>query len=83
MSEDKKVIVFSTNWCAYCKQVKAYLASKDVAYVEQNIESDEAANREYLQYAGGQFRGVPLTVIGDEVLLGFDRHSIDEALARR
>ena len=81
MSDDaKKVIVYSTNWCAYCKMAKKYLTDKDVAVEEKNIEEDPEAHKELMDKIGGQFRGVPVIDINGVILYGFDRAKIDAAL---
>ena len=77
---DRKAIVYSTNWCAYCKMAKQYLESKGVAYVEKNIEEDENAHKELMDKIGGNFRGVPVLDVFGEVILGFDRPKIDAAI---
>ena len=79
-SDDKKVIVYSTNWCAYCKMAKQYLAGKEVAVDEKNIEEDPEAHKELMDKIGGNFRGVPVIDIAGTIVLGFDRAKIDAAL---
>ena len=76
----KKVIVYSTNWCAYCKMAKQYLTSKGVGVEEKNIEDDLEAHKELMDKIGGQFRGVPVIDINGTIILGFDRAKIDEAI---
>lgn len=80
MDETKKAIIYSTNWCAYCKMAKQYLDSKNVAAEEKNIEEDLEAHDELMQKVGGNFRGVPVLDIGGTIILGFDRAKIDAAL---
>jgi len=76
----KKVIVYSTNWCAYCKMAKQYLASKDAVVEEKNIEEDEEFHKELMDKIGGNFRGVPVIDIAGTIIYGFDRSKIDAAL---
>ena len=80
MSESKKVIVYSTNWCAYCKTAKQYLTSKNVEWVEKNIEEDAGAHKELMEKLGGNYRGVPVIDVYGTIVLGFDRAKIDAAL---
>ncbi len=79
-NDDKKVIVYSTNWCAYCKMAKQYLGSKNVVVDEKNIEEDPEAHKELMDKIGGNFRGVPVIDIAGTIVLGFDRAKIDAAL---
>ena len=77
---NKKVIVYSTNWCPYCTQAKKYLSGKDVEVVEKNIEEDDGAREELLGKINGKFSGVPVLDIDGKILEGFNRKQIDLAL---
>ena len=79
-NDDKKNIVYSTNWCAYCKMAKQYLGGKNVVVDEKNIEEDPEAHKELMDKIGGNFRGVPVIDIAGTIVLGFDRAKIDAAL---
>lgn len=57
---------------------KAYLAGRQIAFREINIEQDPAAAM-YIMHKTGQ-AGVPVIEIGQKVILGFDRQAIDRAL---
>ncbi len=74
------VVVYTTTTCPYCASVKQYLSSRGVAYTERNVERDGAAAAEMVRLSGQQ--GVPVTRIDDEIIIGFDRPRLDEALAR-
>ena len=81
MSEEKSpVIIYSTNWCAYCKMARQYMDSKRVPVIEKNIEEDPAAHDELMKKIGGNFRGVPVIDIAGSIILGFDRPTIDQQL---
>lgn len=77
---DKKIIIYSTTWCGYCKMVKKYLTDKGYNFEEKDIEASTAARDELLGKIDGQFQGVPVTDIGGKMVLGFNRPAIDEAL---
>lgn len=80
-TDTEPVIIYSTTWCGYCKMLKQYLTDKKVAWVEKDIEKDAEAHAELMGKIGGDFRGVPVTDVKGQIVLGFDRHSIDAALA--
>lgn len=83
MSEDKPtVIIYSTNWCAYCKMARQYMTGLDVPVEEKNIEEDEDAHKELMDKIGGNFRGVPVIDINGDIILGFDRARIDDSLKK-
>lgn len=76
------VIIYSTTWCGYCKMLKKYLSDKNVAWVEKDIENDASAHEELMRKIDGNFRGVPVSDVNGTIVLGFDRPSIDAALAK-
>lgn len=83
MSEDKPtVIIYSTNWCAYCKMARQYMTGLDVPVEEKNIEEDKDAHKELMDKIGGNFRGVPVIDINGDIILGFDRAKIDDSLKK-
>lgn len=82
-SNDAKVIIYSTTWCAFCKTEKQYLDKLGVAFVEKDVEEDKEAYEELMAKNGGAFQGVPVTDIAGELVLGFDRRKIDDLLRQK
>jgi len=72
------VTMFSTSWCPHCKRAKAYFAQKGVGYREVDIEASESGRREFEQYGGS---GVPLIIVGERRMRGFDPGAMDQLLA--
>ena len=58
--------------------VKVYLSRKGVPFTEYNVSTDRDALK---RLVGMGYRTTPVTVIGDERLIGYSPSSIDEALA--
>lgn len=77
---DPKVIIYSTTWCAFCKTEEQYLERLGVKYIKKDVEEDKEAYEELMEKIGGNFQGVPVTDIDGEIVLGFNRPKIDEAL---
>lgn len=77
MSEN--VLVYSTPTCPFCDKVKQYLESKGVDYKEVDLTQDMEARDEFLRKG---HRGVPVTVVGEEEIVGFDTAKLDEALEK-
>jgi glutaredoxin len=77
-----KITIYSTATCGYCKMLKGYLMSKDIAFDDKRADTDPALAQELLEKSGQL--GVPFTIIendgGEQKILGFDRHRIDHAL---
>lgn len=74
----QNVVVYTTPTCTYCRQAKAYFNEKGVPFVEKDVSADRVAAIEMIRRSGQQ--GVPVIVIGDETIVGFDRRRIDRAL---
>jgi glutaredoxin len=59
--------------------VKAWLSQAEVAFVVRNVDDDLSAYEELM--ARG-FRTVPVTVIGDEAVTGYQPDALAAALSR-
>ena len=55
-----------------------YLSQKGVAYTEKNVSHDQEAVQELMKMG---LRSLPVLVIGEERLSGFNPTAIDAALA--
>ncbi|SDZ73586.1 Glutaredoxin-like protein, YruB-family [Selenomonas ruminantium] len=73
------VKVYSINNCPWCDKAKKYLQSRQVEYVECNIEMDEAALAECKALTNDEVVPV-ITADGKEYVLGFDKAKIDALL---
>ncbi len=76
---DKKVVVYSTPTCPYCKRAKEYLSRKGIAYTDINVAADKDKAKEMIQKSGQM--GVPVITIDGEVVLGFNQAMLDKLLA--
>lgn len=75
-----QVTVYTTPSCPYCRYVKQFLNSKGVPFVEKDVASDQKAAMEMVRKSGQQ--GVPVTVIEDEVIVGFNQPALNRAVTR-
>lgn len=73
----KDITVYTSTTCSFCHMVKDYLDSKGLKYTEKNIAEDKEARMEMMKMG---FTGVPVVIIGDEKILGYDKAKIDAAL---
>jgi len=74
----KKVTVYSTPWCAYCKMAKKFFEANKIAYEEHDVASDAQRRDEMIQKTGQM--GVPVIDIGGKIVIGFDQPRIKELL---
>lgn len=71
-----KVTVYSTPYCQYCRMAKAFLDKHGVPYESIDVGEDQAAAQKMIELSGQ--RGVPVIVIDDEVIVGFDSQRLNE-----
>ena len=76
--EDKKVVVYSTPTCHFCHMAKDYFNEKGVEYVEHDVATDLEKRQEMVEKSGQM--GVPVILVGEELLVGFDKGRINELL---
>jgi len=74
----KKVVVYSTPACPFCMRTKQFLDDNGVAYENYDVASDHAKAEEMVAKSGQM--GVPVIDIEGEIIIGFDRDRISEAL---
>ena len=72
-------VLYSATWCVYCKQAKAYLASKGVAYSELDIDTP-AGMASFAQVGGG--KGVPLLMAGGQKVNGYSTQAYDALFSK-
>ncbi|WP_214019749.1 Uxx-star family glutaredoxin-like (seleno)protein [Methanoculleus sp.] len=70
------VKVYTTENCPYCRMVRAFFRKHGVEYEAVDVGKDHEAAREMIRLSGQ--RGVPVTVFGDEVIVGFDAKRLRE-----
>jgi glutaredoxin 3 len=80
MSEGKKAKVYSTPTCPYCTMAKAFLEEKGVEYEDIDVSKDPEAARQITEKSGQM--GVPQIVIGEKIIVGFDKEGIEKALIK-
>lgn len=74
----KTVTIYSTPTCHFCQMAKEFFAEKGIQYTNYDVASDAAKRAEMISMTGQL--GVPVIVIGGEVLIGFNRAKVAEKL---
>lgn len=80
MSAAPQITIYRTSWCAFCHTEMQWLDKLGIPYVAKDIEEDKAAYDELMGKIEGEFRGVPVTDIAGDIVLGFDRPKIQDAI---
>ena len=71
------VTLYVTPWCAPCKRARAHLAQKGVDFREVDVEASEENGTEFREFGG---KAVPLILVGEQRMRGFDAGSLDKML---
>jgi glutaredoxin-like YruB-family protein len=74
----KSVSVYSTPSCSWCNRIKTYFKEKNIKFRDIDVSKDQKAAEEMVKRSGQQ--GVPQTLIGGQVVVGFDKAKIDNLL---
>ncbi len=75
----KKVTIYSTPTCPYCKRAKDYLTQKGIVFTDYNVAEDREKTKEMIEKS--KQMGVPVIVIGDDVVVGFNQAKLDSLLS--
>ncbi|WP_028468676.1 glutaredoxin family protein [Neptunomonas japonica] len=70
---EETAVLYSTQWCPFCKKARELFDEKGISYFEYDIENSEEGNAQYKRLGGG---GVPIILINGEVLKGFNRSTV-------
>ena len=71
--------MYGAAWCGYCAQTRQYCAANGIRYTEHDIETSEEGRRGYEALG---VRGIPVVVIDDTVVQGFNPQHMDALFAR-
>lgn len=74
----KSVKVYSTPTCPWCIRVKQFLSENNIPFENYDVSADQAKAEEMIQKSGQM--GVPVLDIEGEIILGFDKEKIKQAL---
>jgi glutaredoxin len=72
------VIMLGAWWCPYCAQARQHFHNNNISYCEYDMERTEEGKKLYREAGSG---GIPILLIGQYTLSGFDPNSIKRALA--
>lgn len=78
MKQQPTVIVFSTPTCSWCRAVKQHFKKHQIRFKEIDISRDESAARDMVRRTGQ--RGVPVTLINNRPIVGFNKSEINRML---
>jgi len=74
----KKVTVYSTPTCPYCVRAKQFLKENNIEFEDIDVSTDDVKAQEMMSKSGQM--GVPVLDIDGQIIVGFERGKIKEAL---
>lgn len=72
-----RVVLYSTEWCGYCKQIRRFLDQKGIPYQAFDIEKDAPARKAYEALGGG---GIPFVAVNGTLIREYNPDAIMAAL---
>ncbi|WP_348738789.1 glutaredoxin family protein [Pseudomonas rhodesiae] len=72
-----RVVLYTTEWCGYCKQIRRFLDQKGIPYQQFDIEKDAQARKAYEALGGG---GIPFVDVNGTLIRDFLPEQIMAAL---
>ncbi len=73
------VTIYTTPSCVYCKMAKEFFKENKIEYSEKDIAEDDSAKEEMVERTGQM--GVPVIMVDDESVIGFDKERLSELLS--
>jgi glutaredoxin len=73
------VVLYSAEWCGYCKKVRKLLNDNAIAFIEYDIEKSEEGLKQYIELG---VRVLPATSVYGEAVAGYNPEKILD-LAKR
>lgn len=78
---NKRVVMYSTAWCPYCKKARNYFRKTGIRFVEYDVEKLPNRMREFKKLGG---TGYPLILIGkNQQMQGFSVSGFDRRYNRQ
>ena len=72
------VILYGTTWCGYCAAARQFFDANGIQYTEYDTEKTTEGYEGHKKLGGG---GVPLIVVGGDVMHGFNEGGLRQVLA--
>lgn len=77
-SVNMNITTYTTPTCPFCKQLRAFLNGQNIEYTNHDVSADTTKAEEMIHKSGQM--GVPVIIIDEEIVVGFDKTKIEELL---
>jgi len=78
----KPVTMFVTSWCPVCRGLEQELSKRGVNYITVDVEKNRDAALYYAKVTQGKTNAVPVTVVGPDVVRGYNAAAIARSYAQ-
>ncbi len=75
-----KVVMYTAAWCGICKKAKKHFQKNGIDYVTYDVEKSRSGKRDYKLLKA---RSVPIIIIGDKRMNGFNPAKFDRLYAQQ
>jgi glutaredoxin len=75
MAVDRKLVIYTTDWCGVCRQAKRHFKRHHIPYKEYDVEKSARGRRDYKRLNGA---GVPIILVGNQRMNGFSPERFDQ-----
>jgi glutaredoxin len=72
-----QVVVYGTATCPFCAKTRAYLKERNIAFGDFDVDKSDKGRHDFGELGG---KAVPVILIGNRKLVGFDQKAIEAAL---
>ncbi|MFA5696312.1 MAG: glutaredoxin domain-containing protein [Bacilli bacterium] len=74
----QKIKIYTTPSCHFCKEAKEFFDKNKISYTSIDVAADATARREMIEKSNQM--GVPVIIVGEEVIVGFRKAKLEELL---
>ena len=74
------VTMFVTSWCPVCTALEKTFKNANIEFAKADVESNRDAMLYYQKLIRGRPSGVPATLVGEELFMGYDTANIVKAI---
>ncbi len=72
-----QAVLYGTAWCSYCARTRKFFKENNIPFREYDIEKSTEGRQQYEQLGGN---GVPVVLIANQVIQGYDEGAMRDAL---
>ncbi|MBC3873470.1 glutaredoxin family protein [Undibacterium flavidum] len=76
-NQSKTVILYGTATCSFCRSTREFFKANKIDFFDVDVQTSELAAKKHAELGGG---GVPVTIIGNRLIRGFQPDAFQDAL---